>query len=69
MTFKTLVKAIDSQQLILEDEQSNLIYWPRDKAPETIAIGQILQITINDEADGNNQSAKEILNELLKDTA
>jgi hypothetical protein len=69
MTFKTLVKAIDSQQLILEDEQSNLIYWPKDKAPETITVGQILQITVNGDADGNNQSAKEILNELLKDTA
>jgi len=68
MEYSLILKDLSSQQAILQDQDNNLIYLPKDKLPKELAIGQILNLQINFEsASHENILAKEILNEILGD--
>ena len=68
MEYSLILKDLSSQQAILQDQDNNLIYLPKDKLPEELTIGQTLNLQINFEsADHENILAKEILNEILGD--
>ncbi len=59
-SYKMKIKEILNAKIILEDEDHNLIYWPKDKLAEDIKINDTVNISINE------KPGKEILNELLK---
>ncbi len=59
MEFNLKIKKEENDKFILEDENNNLIYWPKDKIPQDLTVGDNLKISIN------QNSAKEILNEIL----
>lgn len=66
MEYPLILKDLSSQQAILQDKDSNLIYLPKDKLPEELTIGQTLNLQINLESESHeNILAKEILNEIL----
>ena len=66
MEYPLIIKELSSQQAILQDKDNNLIYLPKDKLPESLKIGQTLNLQINFESAGHeNILAKEILNEIL----
>ncbi len=66
MEYPLTIKDLSSQQAILQDNDNNLIYLPKDKLPEKLAIGQILNLQINFESDNHRKFlAKEILNDIL----
>ncbi len=68
MEYPLIIKDLTSQQAILQDNESNLVYLPKNKLPENLTIGQILNLQINFEsARSENIIAKEILNEILGD--
>lgn len=68
MEYSLILKDLSSQQAILQDQDNNLIYLPKDKLPEELTIGQTLNLQINFESAGHeNILAKEILNEILGD--
>jgi len=68
MEYPLIIKDLTSQQAILQDNESNLVYLPKNKLPENLTIGQILNLQINFEsARSGNIIAKEILNEILGD--
>lgn len=60
LSYKMKIKEILSNKIILEDENYNLIYWPKDKLKENIKVNDTITISINE------NPSKEILNELLK---
>lgn len=61
-----MIKDLSSQQVILQDQDNNLIYLPKNKLPEKLIIGQTLHLQINFESDGHKKFlAKEILNDIL----
>ena len=66
MDYPLIIKDISSGQAVLQDQDNNLVYLPKDKLPENLTIGQTLNLQINFESDGKeNILAKEILNEIL----
>jgi predicted RNA-binding protein (virulence factor B family) len=54
------VKKQENDKFILQDDNHNLIYWPADKLPTDIKVGETIKFFIN------QSSAKTLLNELLK---
>lgn len=62
MEFNLKIKKENNNNFILEDDENNLITWPKNKTPNNVKIGDNLKISIN------QSLAKEILNELLKTT-
>lgn len=66
MEYPLTIKDLSSQQAILQDKDNNLVYLPKDKLPENLTIGQMLNLQINFDSTGHeNILAKEILNEIL----
>ena len=67
MDYPLIVKDLSSGQAILQDQDNNLIYLPKDKLPDSLNIGQTVNLQINFESTGQEESvlAKEILNEIL----
>ncbi|NCB21103.1 MAG: hypothetical protein EOM88_04290 [Clostridia bacterium] len=54
--------------IIFEDEEKNIIYWPKNNVPQVPEIGEIINFKIGDEQiTKNNKSInpQELLNELL----
>ncbi len=54
--------------IIFEDEEKNIIYWPKNNVPQVPEIGEIINFKIGDEQIiKNNKSInpQELLNELL----
>lgn len=54
--------------IIFEDEEKNIIYWPKNNIPQVPEIGEIINFKIGDEQiTKNNKSInpQELLNELL----
>lgn len=67
MDYSLTIKEITSQKIVLKDDDDNLIYLPKNKLPENLAIGQTIKLQINlNNTDQKNDLAKEILNELLE---
>ncbi len=58
MDYELTVAGFSADQVILEDKESNLIYWPKEKLPQVPEIGQKLNFSI-----GTDKTA--LLNELL----
>jgi hypothetical protein len=54
------IKEEDKDKFILEDDNKNLISWPKNKLPKDLKIGDNVKFYIN------QAPAKEILNEILK---
>jgi hypothetical protein len=68
MDYSLIIKDISSEQAILQDQDSNLVYLPKDKLPENLSVGQTLNLQINFDSasrEPENILAKEILNEIL----
>ncbi len=59
-SYKLKIKEILNAKVILEDEEYNLIYWPKDKMPKNIKINDIINFSVNENI------SKDILNEILK---
>ncbi len=60
MDISLKVKKQESDKYILQDSDHNLIYWPADKLPSDIKVGETVKFSIN------QASGKEILNDILK---
>jgi hypothetical protein len=58
MDYELKVAGFSQDQAILEDQDKNLIYWPKEKLPQIPEIGQILHFSI-----GTDKTS--LLNELL----
>ena len=58
MDYELTVAGFSADQVILEDKENNLIYWPKEKLPQVPEIGQKLNFSI-----GTDKTA--LLNELL----
>ncbi len=54
------IKKQEGDKFILQDNDHNLIYWPADKLPKDIKVGETIKFSIN------QSSGKALLNELLK---
>lgn len=65
MEYILIVKDFNSQQVIFQDTDSNLIYWPREKAPSDLKIGDSLNFSISKKGEEKKNIAKEILNEIF----
>lgn len=59
MNYELNVTGFSDDQVILQDENKNLIYWPKDKLPQVPELGQKLYFSI-----GQEKTA--LLNELLR---
>jgi len=67
MEYPLTIKEIASQKIVLKDDDDNLIYLPKNKLPENLIIGQVINLRIDfNQTDQKNDLAKEILNELLE---
>ena len=65
MNIKLIIERIENGQAVLKTEDGQNIIWPVNKLPEPITEGAILNISINNKEQKNNQLAKDILNEIL----
>lgn len=68
MEYLLTIKDFSSHQVILQDQDNNLIYWPKDKLPSTAVIGQLISFKV--ESGTNNAEktlSKKILEEILGD--
>ncbi len=59
MDYELTVAGFSAEQVILQDQDNNLIYWPKEKLPQIPEIGQKLNFSI-----GTNKAG--LLNELLR---
>jgi hypothetical protein len=67
MEYLLKIKEIASQKVILEDNDNNLVYLPRDKFPDNLNAGQTVNLQIIPaSANPKNDVAKQILNEILQ---
>lgn len=57
------VIGFSDDQVILENEEKDIIYWPKNKLPLVPEIGQKIKFSINSSA--NNNQAHNVINELL----
>lgn len=58
MNYELTVAGFSDDQAILQDEDKNLIYWPKNKLSQIPEIGQKINFSVGDEK-------ADILNELL----
>lgn len=59
MNYELTVAGFSDDQVILQDQEKNLIYWPKEKLPQIPEIGQKLNFSIGTDKAG-------LLNELLR---
>lgn len=64
MNYRLKVIDFSDDQVVLEDETKNIIYWPKEKLPAIPEIGQEIFFAINEQ--NKSQDPKELINELLK---
>ncbi len=70
MEYLLKIKDFSSQQVILQDQDNNLIYWPKDKIPANAVIGQLISFKIEDDQKKEDTILpKKILNEIFNDQA
>lgn len=60
MEISLKLKKKEKDKYILQDSDYNLIYWPADKLPSDIKVGETIKVLIN------QSSGKAILNDILK---
>ena len=66
MEYLLTIRDFSSHQAILQDQDNNLIYWPKDKLPEGAVIGQLISFKIESGIkDQEKTLAKQILGEIL----
>lgn len=66
MEYLLTIKDFSSHQAILQDQDNNLIYWPKDKLPKNSIIGQLISFEVEAEMNNEEQTlAKKILGEIL----
>lgn len=66
MEYLLTIKDFSSHQAILQDQDNNLIYWPKDKLPKNAIIGQLISFEVEAEMNNEEQTlAKKILGEIL----
>jgi hypothetical protein len=66
MEYLLTIRDFSSYQAILQDQDNNLIYWPKDKLPKNAAIGQLISFKVEFEAKNEEKNlAKQILGEIL----
>lgn len=65
MNIKLIIERIENGQAVLKTDDGQTIIWPTNKIPEPVAEGTILNLTLNNKEQTNNQLAKDILNEIL----
>lgn len=63
---KQILKVIDfsDDQVVFENSDKDIIYWPKNKLPKVPEIGQ--EITFFIDSIEKKHQAKDIINELLK---
>ncbi len=59
MNYELTVAGFSDDQVILQDQEKNLIYWPKEKLPQIPEIGQKLNFSVGTDKAG-------LLNELLR---
>jgi hypothetical protein len=59
MNYELTVAGFSDDQIILQDDDKNIIYWPKNKLPKIPEIGQKINFSV-----GNAKA--DILNELLR---
>jgi hypothetical protein len=59
MNYELTVAGFSDDQVILQDQEKNIIYWPKEKLPQIPEIGQKLNFSIGTDKAG-------LLNELLR---
>lgn len=67
MNYNLKVVNFSESDIIFEDEEKNIIYWPKNKVPQIPEIGEIISFQIgNDKKEKqSNHNPQELLNELL----
>ncbi|MFH1661897.1 MAG: DUF3006 domain-containing protein [Candidatus Falkowbacteria bacterium] len=68
MNIKLTIDRFEGDKTVLITEDGQSIIWPKDKLPEKIHEGMILNFEINTDSDAeekNKKLAKDILNEIL----
>ena len=68
MNIKVNLDRFENEKAVLITKDKDIIIWPKDKLPENVSEGTVLNINIsNDKKDTekNQKLAKEILNEIL----
>jgi hypothetical protein len=66
MEYLLTIRDFSSHQTILQDQDNNLIYWPKDKLPKNAVIGQLISFKIEAENSQLEKNlAKQILGEIL----
>lgn len=60
MDYELTVIDFGGDEVVLQDKEKRLIYWPKDKLPQIPEIGQVLNFSID------TNSKAELLNELLR---
>lgn len=66
MEYLLTIRDFSSHQAILQDQDNNLIYWPKDKLPKEAVIGQLISFKIEAESSQLEKNlAKQILGEIL----
>ncbi|MFZ2310091.1 MAG: hypothetical protein WAW11_00940 [Patescibacteria group bacterium] len=66
MEYLLTIRDFSSHQAILQDQDNNLIYWPKDKLPKDAVIGQLISFKIEAETNQSEKNlAKQILGEIL----
>ena len=63
MQYRLKVINFNENEVILEDEDKNIIYWPKTKLKEIPEIGETLTFNIGEI--NKNISPQELINELL----
>ena len=59
MNYELTVAGFSDDQVILQDQEKNIIYWPKEKLPQIPEIGQKLNFSIGADKAG-------LLTELLR---
>lgn len=66
MEYLLTIRDFSSHQAILQDQDNNLIYWPKDKLPADAIVGQVISFKIEEKAHNQEKTlAKQILGEIL----
>ncbi len=66
MEYLLTIRDFSSHQAILQDQDNNLIYWPKNKLPDNAVIGQLISFRVEAESgQPEKKLAKQILGEIL----
>ena len=61
-----ILNKFENDQAILNGPTGEKIIWPKKYLPENIQIGEILTFSIYKKGEEQSETAKDILNEILK---